>query len=218
MRRFRCPAPIPSGRTCWSQPGARRDCLHGRAFRVHGGGLNLRARGHGAEGVGLYRSEFAFLLRQEAPDEETQYGIYRELLKAFSPQSVTVRTLDAGSDKPLPYLQATVENPALGQRGMRLSLAHPELFLTQLRALLSANAGIGNLRLLLPMVTGVMEVRQARTLIEQAHREVEARVGRCPLPSLGIMVEVPATMLRISDFAPLVDRALSDSATRFPIR
>jgi phosphotransferase system enzyme I (PtsP) len=122
------------------------------------------AKEQGAAGVGLYRSEFPFLLRDTLPGEETQYAIYRDLLAAFHPLPVTIRTLDAGGDKVLPYLRFAEDNPVLGQRGIRLCLDHPEIFLTQLRALLRANAGLGNLRLLLPMLTLTSELREARVL------------------------------------------------------
>lgn len=159
----------------------------------------------GAEGVGLYRSEVPFLIQDAPLPEETQTALCRELLAAFAPHPVTVRTLDVGSDKPLSFLHPVEPNPALGQRGIRLLLAHPELFLAQLRALLRANAGIGNLRLMLPMVTVPEEVRAARRLIEQAYRELEPAVAGLVMPPLGIMVEVPAAVLRIDDLAALAD-------------
>lgn len=163
------------------------------------------AKEAGARGVGLYRSEIPFLIQDTAPGEEAQTVIYRELLEAFAPHPVTIRTLDAGSDKPLPYLRQAEPNPALGQRGIRLLLANPDLFLVQLRALLRANAGIGNLRLLLPMVTLPAEVHAARCLIDQAYREVSKAVTGCVRPPIGVMVEVPAAALRIDAMAGLAD-------------
>jgi len=163
------------------------------------------AKEAGARSVGLYRSEIPFLIQDTEPDEEAQTVIYRELLESFAPHPVTIRTLDAGSDKPLPYLPQSEPNPALGQRGIRLLLANPQLFHTQLRALLRANAGIGNLRLLLPMVTLPAEVHAARCLIDQAYREVSTIIAECVRPSVGIMVEVPAVALRIDAMAGLAD-------------
>jgi phosphotransferase system enzyme I (PtsP) len=163
------------------------------------------AKEAGARGVGLYRSEIPFLIQDTAPGEEAQTAIYRELLEAFAPHPVTIRTLDAGGDKPLPYLSQSEPNPALGQRGIRLLLANPKIFLVQLRALLRANAGLGNLRLLLPMVTLPAEVHAARCLIDQAYREVSDAVTECVRPSVGIMVEVPAAALRIDAMAGLAD-------------
>lgn len=163
------------------------------------------AREAGARSVGLYRSEMPFLVRERAPGEETQAALYRELLEAFAPHPVTIRALDAGSDKPLPELYQAEPNPALGQRGIRLLLANPELFLTQLRALLRANAGIGNLRLLLPMVSLPGEVRAARRLLDQAYREVAPRVAECVRPPVGVMVEVPAAALRLEEMAGVAE-------------
>jgi phosphotransferase system enzyme I (PtsP) len=153
----------------------------------------------------LYRSEFPFLLRDTLPGEDTQYAIYRELLAAFHPLPVTIRTLDAGGDKVLPYLRFSEDNPALGQRGIRLCLQHPEIFLTQLRALLRANAGLGNLRLLLPMLTLTSELHEARILIERARVGLEEDGQPASLPPIGIMVEVPAAVFRIDELAAEAD-------------
>jgi phosphotransferase system enzyme I (PtsP) len=163
------------------------------------------AKEAGARSVGLYRSEIPFLIQDTVPGEEAQAVIYRGLLEAFAPHPVTIRTLDAGSDKPLPYLPQSEPNPALGQRGIRLLLANPELFLTQLRALLRANVGSGNLRLLLPMVTLPGEVHAARRLINRAYREVSEAFAECVRPPVGIMLEVPAAALRIDAMAGLAD-------------
>ncbi len=163
------------------------------------------ARACGAQGVGLYRSEMPFLLRESLPGEEAQYTIYRELLEAFAPQPVTIRTLDAGGDKALPYLPLSESNPTLGQRGLRLTLEHPGIFLTQAHALLRANAGVGNLRLLLPMVTSSQEVRAARALLEQARQSLAREGLDVPLPPLGLMLEVPAAVLQARELAGLAD-------------
>jgi phosphotransferase system enzyme I (PtsP) len=163
------------------------------------------AKEQGAAGVGLYRSEFPFLLRDTLPGEDAQYAIDRELLAAFHPLPVTIRTLDAGGDKVLPYLRLAEDNPALGQRGIRLCLQHPEIFLTQLRALLRANAGLGNLRLLLPMLTLTSELHEARILIERARVGLEEDGQPASLPPIGIMVEVPAAVFRIDELAAGAD-------------
>jgi phosphotransferase system enzyme I (PtsP) len=163
------------------------------------------AKERGAAGVGLYRSEFPFLLRDTLLGEDAQYAIYSELLGAFHPLPVTIRALDAGGDKVLPYLRLSEDNPALGQRGIRLCLDHPEIFLTQLRALLRANAKCGNLRLLLPMVTLVSELRETRRLIEQVCADLKEEGRRATRPPLGIMVEVPAAVFRIDELAGEVD-------------
>jgi phosphotransferase system enzyme I (PtsP) len=163
------------------------------------------AKEQGAAGVGLYRSEFPFLLRDTLPGEDTQYAIYRELLAAFHPLPVTIRTLDAGGDKVLPYLHFLEDNPALGQRGIRLCLQHPEIFLSQLRALLRANAGLGNLRLLLPMLTLTSELKEARVHIQRARASLKEDGQPVRLPPLGIMVEVPAAVFRIDELAAQAD-------------
>ena len=163
------------------------------------------AKERGAEGVGLYRTEFPFLFRESLPGEGTQYAIYHELLEAFAPRPVTMRTLDAGGDKALPYLPFWEPNPALGLRGIRLCLAHPEIFHTQLRALLRANTGLDNLRLLLPMVTLPAELEEARALIARAHESLLEEGLPAALPPVGIMLEVPAAVFRIDELAAAAD-------------
>jgi phosphotransferase system enzyme I (PtsP) len=163
------------------------------------------AKDRGAEGVGLYRTEFPFLLRAHLPGESAQYDIYRELLEAFAPQPVTMRTLDAGGDKALPYLPLPEANPALGLRGIRLCLEHPEIFLIQLRALLRANAGLDNLRLLLPMVTLASEVEEARALLARAHASLLEEGQPAALPPVGIMLEVPAAVFGIEELVAGAD-------------
>lgn len=163
------------------------------------------AKEQGAAGVGLYRSELPFLLRDTLPGEDAQYAIYSELLAAFHPLPVTIRALDAGGDKVLPYLRLSEDNPALGQRGIRLCLEHPEIFLTQLRALLRANAEFGNLRLLLPMLTLASELQEARVSIERAHAGLLQAGEPTRLPPVGIMIEVPAAVLRIDELTTDVD-------------
>ena len=119
----------------------------------------------GAEGVGLYRTEIPFLLRESFPTEEEQRKIYRDQLKAFAPKPVTMRTLDVGGDKSLSYFPIEEQNHFLGWRGIRVTLDHPEIFIGQLRAMLKANEGLGNLRIMLPMVTTVAELNDALELI-----------------------------------------------------
>jgi len=159
------------------------------------------AKERGAAGVGLYRSEFPFLLRDTLLGEDAQHAIYSELLGAFHPLPVTIRALDVGGDKILPYLRLSEENPALGHRGIRLCLEHPEIFLIQLRALLRANAEYGNLRLLLPMVTLVSELRETRRLIDEVCAQLPEEWISSERPPLGIMVEVPAAVFRIDELA-----------------
>lgn len=154
----------------------------------------MRARDNGAEGVGLYRSEVSFLLRDRFPSEEEQCHVYREQLQALHPAPVTMRTLDIGGDKSLPYFPISEDNPFLGWRGIRVTLDHPEIFLTQIRAMLKANEGLGNLRILLPIVTNLEELEEAKLLIARCHEEVQAEGFSAPSPPVGVMIEVPAAV------------------------
>jgi phosphotransferase system enzyme I (PtsP) len=165
-----------------------------------------RAKDRGAEGVGLYRTEIPFMLRERFPGEEEQRAIYRQQLEAFAPRPVTMRTLDIGGDKDLPYFPIKEENPALGWRGIRITLDHPEIFMVQIRAMLKANIGLDNLQIMLPMISSVFEVEEALHLIHRAVMEVQEEEGvPLPMPRIGVMVEVPATVLQIADIAALVD-------------
>lgn len=165
-----------------------------------------RAKDRGAEGVGLYRSEIPFMLRERFPGEEEQRGIYRLQLEAFAPRPVTMRTLDIGGDKDLPYFPIEEDNPALGWRGIRITLDHPEIFMVQIRAMLKAAIGLDNLQILLPMISSVFEVEEALHLIHRAVMEVQEEEGvPIAMPRVGVMVEVPATVLQIGDMVQLVD-------------
>ncbi|MFT5578353.1 MAG: phosphotransferase system enzyme I (PtsP) [Paraglaciecola psychrophila] len=164
-----------------------------------------RSLDRGAEGVGLFRTEIPFLLRERFPSEEEQRRIYREQLEAFAPMPVTMRTLDVGGDKSLPYFPIEEENPFLGWRGIRVTLDHPEIFLVQIRAMMKANAGLNNLRILLPMISCVAEVDDALSLIHRAHRELIEELGfDLVLPMIGVMVEVPAAVYQARDLAKRV--------------
>jgi phosphotransferase system enzyme I (PtsI) len=152
----------------------------------------------GAEGVGLFRTEFLFAGRDRVPSEEEQTDAYRSVLSTMPEHTVVIRTLDVGGDKPLPYLPGPEEaNPFLGLRGIRFTLAHTELFRSQLRALLAASTA-GKLAIMFPMVSEVGEVLQARELLEQAQREVGGDA------EIGIMIEVPAAALIAEQLAPYV--------------
>ncbi len=164
-----------------------------------------RAREFGAEGVGLYRTEVSFLLRDRFPSEEEQRQLYREQLEALHPSPVTMRTLDIGGDKALPYFPIEESNPFLGWRGIRVTLDHPEIFLTQVRAMLKANEGLNNLRILLPMVTAIDELRSARELILRCHSEVISEGFSAALPPIGVMIEVPAAVYLAGPLAEEAD-------------
>ncbi len=159
----------------------------------------------GAEGVGLYRTEFPFMVRDCFPSEDEQCRIYRRVLEAFSPRPVVLRTLDVGGDKALPYFPITEENPFLGWRGIRITLDHPELFLVQVRAMLRAACGFGNMKLLLPMISNIDELDEALSLIRRAHNELRQEGTDVAMPQVGAMVEVPSLVYQIDAVARRVD-------------
>ena len=160
----------------------------------------------GAEGVGLFRSEVPFFMRQRFPSEEEQRQYYRELLEAFSPRPVVMRTLDIGGDKALPYFPIDEANPFLGWRGIRITLDHPELFLVQVRAMMKASYQLDNLSILFPMVSGVSELDEAVALVKRAHKEITEEEGFDVLmPRLGAMIEVPSAVFLAREFAKRVD-------------
>lgn len=161
----------------------------------------------GAEGVGLYRTEIPFMSRDRFPAEEEQYITYRQLLSTFAPRPVIMRTLDVGGDKMLPYFPVREDNPFLGWRGIRITLDHPEIFLVQIRAMLRANCGFNNLRIMLPMVTNISEADDALRLIQQAYHELQTEAGaeNVTMPPIGVMLEVPAAIYQTHALAQRVD-------------
>ncbi|MFC5971575.1 phosphoenolpyruvate--protein phosphotransferase [Halomarina salina] len=155
------------------------------------------ASAQGADGIGLFRTEFLFLDRESPPDEDEQHEAYVEALDAFPEGRVVVRTLDVGGDKPVPYLDLPEEeNPFLGERGIRRSLGpDADLFETQLRALLRAGAdGAGDLAVMLPMVTRVEEFEAAREQVEAVAADLEEEGIEYEHPELGVMIETPAAV------------------------
>ena len=162
---------------------------------------------YGADGVGLFRSEFLYLsgAGMEFPDEATQAAIYRDVVVRLAPRPVVIRTYDLGGKKGARHLSGAEENPVLGLRGVRLCFSHPEMFRTQLRALLSV-ASEGDLRILVPMVAGVEDVRRVRTFVEEARQELLERGIAVPhsVP-IGAMIEVPSAALTADLIAPEVD-------------
>jgi len=164
----------------------------------------------GANGIGLYRTEIPFMHRSSFPSELEQTMLYRQVLEAFPQQSVTMRTLDVGGDKSLPYFPIKEDNPFLGWRGIRITLDHPEIFLLQVRAMMRANVENQNLEIMLPMISSVNEVDDAIRLINQAYyeltSEVETTAGK-PLikPKIGIMIEVPSVIFQLDELAQKVD-------------
>lgn len=158
-----------------------------------------------ADGIGLYRTELPFLVAEQFPSEDEQYLTYKRLLESFSPRPVVVRTLDIGGDKMLPYFPVQETNPALGWRGIRVTLDHPEIFLTQLRAVVRAAEGLNNLQLLFPMISGVQELDQAIATLAQAVKELRAEGHDVHTPSIGAMIEVPSAVFQTPALARRVD-------------
>jgi phosphocarrier protein FPr len=185
-----------------AEPGALRGGRRVEVFANVGSPAEARvAVDQGAEGVGLLRTEFLFLDRATPPDEDEQVAMLREIARALDGRPVIVRTLDAGADKPLPFLrQAAEDNPFLGRRGIRLSLAEPELLRTQLRAILRV-AEEHPLKLMFPMVATLEELLAARAALDAARAELGSRASL----EVGVMVEVPALALQAALIAPEVD-------------
>ncbi len=163
----------------------------------------------GCDGVGLYRTEYPYMIRKSFPSETELYELYKAFLSNFANKPVTMRTLDVGGDKTLPYFTFEEENPFLGWRGIRLTLDHPELFLTQVRAMLRANLDTNNLRIMLPMITNVREVDESLSFIEQAWKEITEEYGDAShtltRPDIGIMIEVPSCIYLLDHLATRID-------------
>lgn len=163
-------------------------------------------KGHGAEGIGLYRTEMIFFNRDELPGEDEQFAAYAAVVGAMAPQPVTIRTLDVGGDKFVPDLNLADElNPALGLRAIRLSLRRPETFKPQLRAILRVSA-LGKVRIFFPMVSGVAEIRAVKALLEEAKQEL--RQEGTPFDEkieIGIMIEIPSAVIVADLLAREVD-------------
>jgi len=158
-----------------------------------------------AAGVGLYRTEFPFMIRDRFPGEDEQYHIYRKVLETYAPLPVTMRTLDIGGDKALPYFPIEEDNPFLGWRGIRFTLDHPEIFLVQIRAMLRANAGLGNLRIMLPMISDINELKASKILIDQAYGEIYGEYESIKRAEIGVMIEVPSAVYQVDLIAQQCD-------------
>lgn len=163
-------------------------------------------KANGADGVGLYRTEFLYMDAKNLPSEDEQYAAYRQALCEMHPKGVVVRTMDIGGDKSLPYLDLPKEmNPFLGYRAIRISLDRQEMFKTQLRALLRASVH-GNLKIMFPMIATVEEFRKAKEIFQQAQRELQAEgIEVSQAIELGIMIEIPAAAVLADQFAQEVD-------------
>jgi phosphotransferase system enzyme I (PtsI) len=161
---------------------------------------------NGAEAVGLFRTEFLYLGRDRLPTEDEQFEAYKTVLERMNGKPVVIRTLDIGGDKELPALNLPPEaNPFLGVRAIRLCLQHPELFRTQLRALLRA-APFGNLKIMFPMITLISELREAKAILAEAKEQLLAEGAAFAEPKeIGIMIEVPSAALIADQLADEVD-------------
>ncbi len=173
-------------------PAVTRDEVHVRL----GGNIEFAEEvpsllAHGGEAVGLYRTEYLFLGRHDLPTEEEHYQNYRRILEAVGRRPVTIRTFDLGGDKLPPGMRLHADNPALGMRAIRYCLRHPELFRTQLRALLRASVH-GNLKIMFPMISGVAELRAARKALDDAQAELTRETIPTRKVPVGIMVELPS--------------------------
>ena len=192
LRDIPCVTPDGVPLSLWMNTGLRQDIA-----------IALKSS---AQGVGLYRTEIPFLMRSSFPTEDEQTVIYREQLQGFAPQPVTMRTLDIGGDKDLPYFPIEEENPFLGWRGIRISLDHPEIFLAQIRAMLRASEGLNNLRIMLPMISSVPELDRALELIDRAYNELLEEEGySIQRPQVGAMIEVPAAVYQVKELGRKVD-------------
>ncbi|NNG66294.1 phosphoenolpyruvate--protein phosphotransferase [Caldanaerobacter subterraneus] len=164
------------------------------------------ALANGAEGVGLFRTEFLYMDRNSLPSEEEQFEAYKEVVEKMGGRPVTIRTLDIGGDKELPYLGMPKEmNPFLGYRAIRLCLDRPDIFKTQLRAILRASA-YGNVQIMYPMISSVEEVRKANSILEEVKAELDREGVKYDKEiKVGIMVEIPSAALTADILAKEVD-------------
>lgn len=165
----------------------------------------------GASGVGLFRTEYLYLTHPDVPSEDEQFEVYREIIQASPGHSVTIRTLDIGGDKTVPYLGHSHQeaNPFLGWRSIRLSFEHPEFFNKQIRAILRA-AGVakqlgGEARILFPMITTLEEMHRVRAMVRKASRQLKQEGKAHFYPPVGMMLEVPAAAIVIEDLMHAVD-------------
>lgn len=163
------------------------------------------ARSQGAQGIGLFRSEYLYLGRRICPTEEEQFEAYRQTILAMAGMKVIIRTLDVGADKQAPCLELAPEvNPILGFRGIRYSLTHPQLFCQQLRAILRA-AAFGPIGVMFPMITSVQELRSAKEMLEQCRKELESNGIPYGPVEVGTMIETPAAVIMADELAQEAD-------------
>ncbi len=189
------------------EPCETRDGLRIRLWVNIGLASDLtRSLDMGAEGIGLFRTEVPFMTSQTFPTEEEQRLIYREQMEAFNPRPVTMRTLDIGGDKSLSYFPIREDNPFLGWRGIRVTLDHPDIFIAQARAMIAANADLEcQLRIMLPMISNLLEIEEACALIDRAYAESREEGLKVKRPQIGAMIEVPAAVYQARQIAAKLD-------------
>ena len=163
----------------------------------------------GASGIGLFRTEYLFLTHPNVPDEEEQLAAYREIIAASPNRQVTIRTLDLGGDKTIPYLgHAREANPFMGWRSIRLSFEHPDFFMKQIRAILRAaaneNGEQNRVRMMFPMITTLEELRKVRAMVKRAKTQLTEEHKRFGKVQIGLMLEVPAAAVSIDQLLDLV--------------
>lgn len=191
------------------ESGSSVTCLDGRHITI---GLNAGLKQNSSEvvnasdNIGLFRTEIAFMLCQSFPSEQQQYDWYARLLEQFAPKPVCMRTLDVGSDKGLSYLPSKEANPALGWRGVRVTMDMPNILYTQLRAMLRAHQKYGNLELMIPMVSRLEEVLFVKKAIIEVANELRVKSGQeVTLPRFGVMIEVPSCLYLMDEIGREVD-------------
>lgn len=193
----------------WSEAKRPAITLDGHTVPVYiNSGLKsdlMHAQRSMADGIGLYRTEIPFMVRERFPGEVEQANIYERVLRSFPAHPVTLRTLDVGGDKALSYFPIVEDNPFLGYRGIRISLDHPDIFLTQLRAMLQASRATGNLHVLFPMIGSMDELEESLALLERARKELGEEGIETPLPRTGVMIEVPSAVYLAEHLARKVD-------------
>ncbi len=188
---------------------ARASTLDGTAIELHAN-IELphdltEVKANGAGGIGLFRSEFLFLNRDTLPDEEEQFIAYRTVAEGMKGLPVTIRTFDLGADKQINGAKRVASNPALGLRAIRLCLAEPQLFKTQLRALLRATV-FGNVKILIPMLSGAAEINQTLNFIAAVKMGLDIdRLAYNPAVQIGGMIEIPAAALALNAFVNKLD-------------
>lgn len=171
--------------------------------------LDFETKGNFVDGVGLYRTEIPFMLQDNVLTEQEQINNYRNFLISFKDVPVCMRTLDIGGDKQLSYLKIHEANPALGWRGVRLMLDNRPLFMTQFKAMLKANIGLGNLKIMIPMISSSKEIEETRQMLDLAYNEVKEELGltdeQLCYPKFGAMIEVPSAVMLLEELSRTAD-------------